>query len=66
MDEKKKLIEMLKNNEQEHSDLDQIIYDMNNNKTVNLMQIRRLKKRKLFLKDKIKSIKNELEPDIIA
>ena len=66
MDEKKKLIEMLKNNEQEHSDLDQIIYDMNNNKTVNLMQIRRLKKRKLFLKDKIKNIKNELEPDIIA
>ena len=66
MDEKKKLIEMLKNNEQEHSDLDQIIYDMNNNKTVNLMQIRRLKKRKLLLKDKIKSIKNEVEPDIIA
>ena len=44
MNEKKKLIEMLRNNEQEHSDLDQIIYDMSNNKTVNLMQIRRLKK----------------------
>ena len=39
---------------------------MNNNKTIDLMQIKRLKKRKLYLKDKIKKIKNELEPDIIA
>lgn len=66
MNEKKKLIEILKNSEEEHSDLDQVIYDMNNNKTIDLMQIKRLKKRKLYLKDKIKRIKNSLEPDIIA
>ena len=66
MDEIKILIDNLKSYEQEHRDLDEIIYNMHNNKTINLMQIKRLKKRKLYLKDKIKQIKNQLEPDIIA
>ena len=30
------------------------------------MQVKRLKKRKLSLKDKIEKIKDEIEPDIIA
>ena len=66
MNEKKKLIEILKNSEEEHSNLDQVIYDMNNNETIDLMQIKRLKKRKLILKDKINYLKNKIEPDIIA
>ena len=35
-------------------------------KTINLLQMQRLKKRKLLLKDKINYLRNKLEPDIIA
>ena len=52
--------------EEEHRDLDEVIYELQQNKTINLMQIIRLKKKKLYLKDKIKKLKYELEPDIIA
>ena len=52
--------------EQEHSDLDEIINRLQEQKTINLLQMQRLKKRKLLLKDKIANIKDKLEPDIIA
>ena len=52
------LIDQLKELEQEHRDLDEIILRLNENKTINLMQVKRLKKRKLLLKDKITNIKN--------
>jgi len=61
-----KLIEKLKDYEQEHSDLDQILIQLQEKHTVDFLQIQRLKKRKLALKDKITDIKNELEPDSIA
>ena len=61
-----KLIEKLKEYEQEHSDLDQILIQLQEKHTVNFLQIQRLKKRKLILKDRISLIKNELEPDSIA
>ena len=61
-----KLIEKLKEYEQEHSDLDQILIQRQEKHTVDFLQIQRLKKRKLVLKDKIASLRNELEPDIIA
>ena len=60
------LIEKLKEFEQEHSDLDQILIQLQEKHTVDFLQIQRLKKRKLVLKDKISQIKNELEPDSIA
>ena len=60
------LIEKLKDFEQQHSDLDQILIQLQEKHTVDFLQIRRLKKRKLVLKDRISNIKNELEPDIIA
>ena len=60
------LIEKLKEFEQEHSDLDQILTQLQEKHTVDFLQIQRLKKRKLVLKDKISQIKNELEPDSIA
>ena len=60
------LIEKLKEFEQEHSDLDQILGRLQEKHTVDFLQIQRLKKRKLALKDKITQIKNELEPDSIA
>ena len=60
------LLEKLKEYEQEHSDLDQILIQLQEKHTVDFLQIQRLKKRKLVLKDRIANIKNELEPDNIA
>ena len=60
------LIEKLKEYEQEHSDLDQILIQLQEKHTVDFLQIQRLKKRKLVLKDRIIHIQNELEPDSIA
>ncbi len=66
MNDKAKLIEKLKEYEQEHSDLDQILIQLQEKHTVDFLQIQRLKKRKLILKDRIAFIINELEPDSIA
>tara|TARA_B100000214_G_scaffold359512_1_gene321036 strand:- start:1021 stop:1221 length:201 start_codon:yes stop_codon:yes gene_type:complete len=66
MEDKDKLLEILKNSEQEHRDLDEILIQLQEKNTVDLLQIQRLKKRKLILKDKIIEIRNSLEPDIIA
>ena len=52
--------------EQEHRDLDDIIKRLQEEKTVNLSQMQRFKKRKLLLKDKIENLKDKIEPDIIA
>ena len=66
MEDTVKLVEVLKNFEEEHRDLDQILIQLQEKNTVDFLQIQRLKKRKLILKDKIIDIKNRLEPDIIA
>ena len=66
MDDINKLIETLKNFEQEHRDLDEILIRLQEKNTVDFLQIQRLKKRKLILKDKILEIQNKLEPDSIA
>ena len=54
------------NFEQEHRDLDEILIRLQEKNTVDFLQIQRLKKRKLILKDKILEIQNKLEPDSIA
>ena len=66
MSNNNKLIEKLKEYEQEHSDLDQVLIQLQEKHTVDFLQIQRLKKRKLVLKDRIADLKNELEPDSIA
>jgi hypothetical protein len=66
MNDNYKLLEKLKEYEQEHSDLDQILIQLQEKHTIDFLQIQRLKKRKLILKDKISHIQNELEPDNIA
>jgi len=66
MSDKDQLIQKLKDYEQEHSDLDQILIQLQEKHTVDFLQIQRLKKRKLILKDKIIEIRNKIEPDIIA
>ena len=60
------LANQLKQLEQEHRDLDEILIQIQEKQTVNFLQIRRLKKRKLIIKDKINYLKNKIEPDIIA
>ena len=60
------LANQLKQLEQEHRDLDEILIQIQEKQTVSFLQIRRIKKRKLILKDKINYLKNKIEPDIIA
>lgn len=60
------VIDQIKELEQEHRDLDEILFQLQEKKTVDFLQIQRIKKRKLILKDKIIYLKNKLEPDIIA
>ena len=66
MHDHSKLLKKLKEYEQEHLDLDQILIQLQEKHTVDFLQIQRLKKRKLVLKDRITHIQNELEPDSIA
>tara|TARA_B100001057_G_scaffold313909_1_gene314029 strand:- start:219 stop:419 length:201 start_codon:yes stop_codon:yes gene_type:complete len=66
MNDTNKLLEILKNFEQEHRDLDEILVTLQEKNTVDFLQIQRLKKRKLILKDKILEIQYKLEPDTIA
>ena len=66
MNNNSNLLEKLKEYEQEHSDLDQILIQLQEKHTVDFLQIQRLKKRKLVLKDRIAQILSELVPDSIA
>ena len=66
MIEKNELLNTLHRLEQEHRDLDEVLIQLQEKKTIDLLQIQRIKKRKLMLKDKINYIRNKLEPDIIA
>ena len=66
MNKRNQFLEKLKILEQEHRDLDDVLIRIQEKKTIDLLQIRRLKKRKLALKDKITFLRNKLEPDIIA
>ena len=66
IEDKKELLNQLSILEQEHKDLDDVIHRLQEQKTINLLQMQRLKKRKLLLKDKIADLKDKIEPDIIA
>ena len=50
----------------EHQDLDEIIDRLWEDKPVDFLQLSRLKKKKLRLKDEILRIESDLLPDIIA
>lgn len=50
----------------QHRDLDDAIAALLDAGTTNMLQIKRLKKQKLLLKDKIAKLDDELLPDIIA
>ena len=51
---------------QEHRDLDAAIEALQSSPASDILQVQRLKKRKLFLRDRITHIEDELTPDIIA
>src|ERR1041384_4730852 len=51
---------------QEHRDLDVAIEALHNAPGYDLLQVQRLKKRKLQLRDRIIQIEDQLTPDIIA
>jgi hypothetical protein len=52
--------------QQEHRDLDAAIAALQESLNSDLIQVQRLKKRKLQLRDRITFIEDELTPDIIA
>ena len=51
---------------EEHRDLDQAIEALEHMVLVDQLQVQRLKKRKLVLKDRIAFIEDQITPDIIA
>jgi hypothetical protein len=50
----------------EHRDLDDVICRLSQNPIQDQLQLQRLKKRKLFLKDQITLLERQLTPDIPA
>jgi hypothetical protein len=52
--------------ETEHRDLDDVIDQITNGGSFNQIQVQRLKKRKLILKDEILRLRSTLIPDSIA
>jgi len=50
----------------EHRDLDEIIAKLTETTPFDQLQVQRLKKRKLMLKDQISQLESKLVPDIIA
>lgn len=65
-DEERALREQLARLLQEHRDLDAAIEALAVSPGSDLIQVQRLKKRKLVLRDKIRRIEDQLTPDIIA
>lgn len=52
--------------QQEHRDLDAAIAALQDSPSADIIQVQRLKKRKLYLRDRISFIEDQLTPDIIA
>ncbi len=65
-EEERELREQLARLQQEHRDLDAAIAALAMSPGSDLLQVQRLKKRKLVLRDKIRAIEDQLTPDIIA
>lgn len=66
MEDIQELEEKLAELEREHKDLDDIIDRLRNTPPVDFLQMKRLQKKKLFLKDQIQQIRSDIIPDIIA
>jgi len=65
-EEERELRAQLARLQQEHRDLDAAILALADSPGSDLIQVQRLKKRKLVLRDRISYIEDQLTPDIIA
>ena len=65
-DRGQRLRESLAQLKQEHRDLDSAIEALEHSVRSDQLQVKRLKKKKLVLKDEIARVEDELLPDIIA
>ncbi len=66
MSEQEALRQKLAELELEHRDLDDVIARLTERVPYDQLQLQRLKKRKLILKDQVSQVEAELLPDIIA
>ena len=66
MDRNQEIKQQLEELKSEHRDLDEAIARIAETSPFDQLHIQRLKKRKLFLKDQIGTLKEQLLPDIIA
>jgi hypothetical protein len=65
-EEERELRGQLARLQQEHRDLDAAIAALQSSPSSDLIQVQRLKKRKLVLRDRIRDVEDQLTPDIIA
>lgn len=65
-EERRELETTLARLRQEHRDLDVAIEALHNVPGADILQVQRLKKRKLVLRDRMTYIEDQLTPDIIA
>ena len=65
-EEERELRAQLARLQQEHRDLDAAIAALQGSRGADIIQVQRLKKRKLRLRDRITFIDDQLTPDIIA
>jgi len=65
-EEERELRAQLARLQQEHRDLDAAIEALQVSPGSDLLQVQRLKKRKLHLRDRISFVEDQLTPDIIA
>ena len=66
MNEQEKLQDLLAHLKAEHRDLDDAISALSQRAVPDMIQIQRLKKRKLIVRDEISRTESKLLPDIIA
>ncbi len=66
MNEKIALIKQLEGLRGQHRELDEVIARLGREAASNQIDLQRLKKRKLLLKDQITVLEDEILPDIIA
>ena len=66
MDDKEALRRKLVELQTQHRDLDDVIAQITDGPNFDQLQVQRLKKQKLALKDQIARIQSQLLPDIIA
>lgn len=66
MEDQKELVKRLKMLEKEHRELDRVIEILADTGDVGMLELQRMKKKKLWLKDQIAIVRSKVIPDIIA